>query len=172
VGNGTSRKVLDLNLLVGKGDIWGCNALYRDFSPTYLYVADRKMYNEIQKAGYKGIVIFKERIRNTGEYILQIAAGLQYTTIYMIGFDIQNINDYHDHSIYAGSPQYEKYNRTDIKFTLAKETIRAFNLIFLKNSNKIIRVIDPKISWIPDNLEGFKMIKHITYGEFINEINN
>ena len=28
IGNGTSRQGLDLNVL--SGDIWGCNALYRD----------------------------------------------------------------------------------------------------------------------------------------------
>ena len=31
IGNGMSRVGLDLNLLTG--DVWGCNALYRDYTP-------------------------------------------------------------------------------------------------------------------------------------------
>ena len=38
IGNGTSRQGLDLNVL--KGDIWGCNALYRDYTPDYLTIID------------------------------------------------------------------------------------------------------------------------------------
>ena len=35
IGNGPSRKGFDLNLLKTSGQIYGCNALYRDFVPDY-----------------------------------------------------------------------------------------------------------------------------------------
>ena len=38
IGNGTSRQGLDLNVL--SGDIWGCNALFRDYTPDYLTIVD------------------------------------------------------------------------------------------------------------------------------------
>jgi len=43
IGNGTSRKPVDLNKLVGKGTIFGCNALYREFKNyDYLISIDRQ----------------------------------------------------------------------------------------------------------------------------------
>ena len=41
IGNGPSRKDFDLNLLKDTGQIYGCNALYRDFTPDYLFMVDR-----------------------------------------------------------------------------------------------------------------------------------
>ena len=38
VGNGMSRVGLDLELL--GGDIWGCNALFRDYTPDYLTIVN------------------------------------------------------------------------------------------------------------------------------------
>ena len=37
IGNGVSRKPIDLHQLKGEGTIFGCNALYRDF-PDYDYL--------------------------------------------------------------------------------------------------------------------------------------
>ena len=36
IGNGESRKHLDLETLRPHGKIYGCNALYRDFKPDYI----------------------------------------------------------------------------------------------------------------------------------------
>ena len=48
IGNGTSRRGLDLNHLVGNGTIVGCNALYRDFMRWDMLVAiDDGMIEEV-----------------------------------------------------------------------------------------------------------------------------
>ncbi len=50
IGNGPSRKdKLDLNWLHNNGQTYGCNALYRDFIPTYLFSVDRFMSQRIVK---------------------------------------------------------------------------------------------------------------------------
>ena len=41
VCNGESRKGYDLNKLKGKGIIYGCNGLYRDFTPDVLVAVDQ-----------------------------------------------------------------------------------------------------------------------------------
>ena len=41
IGNGQSRIGLDLTTL--NGDIWGCNALYRDYEPDYLTIDHTKL---------------------------------------------------------------------------------------------------------------------------------
>ena len=52
LGNGTSRKGLDLSSLKSAGPVYGCNALYRDFSPDILFSVDPPMIEEIIKSGY------------------------------------------------------------------------------------------------------------------------
>ena len=49
IGNGPSRKDFDLNTLKATGQTYGCNALYRDFIPTYLFSVDRFMSQRIVK---------------------------------------------------------------------------------------------------------------------------
>ena len=48
IGNGQSRSHFNLNTLRGKGTIYGCNALYRDFMPDVLVATDDKMREEIE----------------------------------------------------------------------------------------------------------------------------
>ena len=50
IGNGPSRKGIDLNDL--DGDTFGCNALYRDFTPTYLLSGDAGVIKEICESEY------------------------------------------------------------------------------------------------------------------------
>lgn len=52
VGNGESRKDYDLNKLKGKGRIYGCNGLYRDFTPDVLVAVDQGICHEIYNSGY------------------------------------------------------------------------------------------------------------------------
>ena len=52
IGNGESRKGYDLNKLKGKGRIYGCNALYRDFTPDVLVAVDQGICHEIYNSGY------------------------------------------------------------------------------------------------------------------------
>jgi hypothetical protein len=52
LGNGESRKGIDLTSLYEYGIIYGCNALYRDFRPDALVVVDPVMKEEIWETDY------------------------------------------------------------------------------------------------------------------------
>ena len=52
IGNGLSRKKFKLEKLIGQGCIFGCNALYRDFTPDYLVAIDHKIIAEINNSDY------------------------------------------------------------------------------------------------------------------------
>jgi len=52
IGNGESRKDFDLNKLKPHGKIYGCNALYRDFTPDVLVAVDGGIIHEIYHSGY------------------------------------------------------------------------------------------------------------------------
>tara|TARA_B100000900_G_scaffold108903_1_gene90812 strand:+ start:18496 stop:19233 length:738 start_codon:yes stop_codon:yes gene_type:complete len=43
IGNGPSRKNFDLNKLKATGQTYGCNALYRDFMPDFIFSVDMRM---------------------------------------------------------------------------------------------------------------------------------
>ena len=60
IGNGGSRKGFDLLILKGKGTVFGCNALYRDFAmntqkyalPDYLVAIDTPIITEIESSDF------------------------------------------------------------------------------------------------------------------------
>ena len=60
LGNGPSRAHINLNELSKDGIIYGCNALYRDFTPDYLFATDIGMIVDIFKDDYKGKCIFTD----------------------------------------------------------------------------------------------------------------
>ncbi len=52
IGNGTSRKNFNLDKLRPHGKIFGCNALYRTFTPDVLIAVDHGIMHEIYHSGY------------------------------------------------------------------------------------------------------------------------
>lgn len=52
LGNGESRLQLDLKALGRCGGVYGCNALYRDYTPDALIAVDGGMMHEIASSGY------------------------------------------------------------------------------------------------------------------------
>ena len=60
IGNGASRQPFDLMILRGKGTVFGCNALYRDFSftspkyvlPDFLIAIDDAITTEIESSDF------------------------------------------------------------------------------------------------------------------------
>ena len=52
IGNGESRRSIDLRQLREHGKIYGCNALYRDFKPDVLVAVDQGIMHEIYHSGY------------------------------------------------------------------------------------------------------------------------
>lgn len=47
IGNGPSRKGFDLNRLKETGQTYGCNALYRDFIPDFIFSVDARMTSQM-----------------------------------------------------------------------------------------------------------------------------
>jgi len=52
IGNGQSRAPVDLIKLRPHGKIYGCNGLYRDFTPDVLCSVDGPMMHEVYQSGY------------------------------------------------------------------------------------------------------------------------
>ena len=54
IGNGESRSPIDLIKLRPHGKIYGCNGLYRDFTPDVMTAVDGAMMHEVYQSGYNG----------------------------------------------------------------------------------------------------------------------
>lgn len=105
IGNGVSRAPIPLDKI--KGITIGCNAVYRDFTPTYLCVVDHAITKEIYESEYAGVVYYRhmtlKRLRltpkpnwhtpsfmngeNTGNAAILLAKDLGAEHIDLIGFD-------------------------------------------------------------------------------------
>ena len=52
IGNGESRRNVNLDALRKFGKIYGCNAMYRDYTPDVLVAVDQGIIHEIYQSGY------------------------------------------------------------------------------------------------------------------------
>ena len=123
LGNGVSRRNIDLTQLRQHGPIYGCNALYREYTPDVLVATDRPIATAIQESGYSAQHRFYTRrpIPNLGarsvpaEYYgnssgpiaCALAALDHHQEIYMLGFDLGPDNNQTFNNMYAGTEFYK-----------------------------------------------------------------
>ena len=126
LGNGISRKGIDLHSLRKYGRIFGCNALYREFNPDVLVSTDPGISKEIQQSGwpkkdncehwtrkpyadseskqihpdYKGM--------SSGPNALHLAAQEGHKHIYLLGFDLGSADGQLFNNVYANTEHYKK----------------------------------------------------------------
>ena len=121
LGNGTSRLALDLNQLKETGVVFGCNALYREFTPDVLISTDPGISKEIQDSGYPKTNLHYTRKPiagsgskkiefnygfSSGPIAMTYACKTDAEKIYFAGFDLTGI-DGKFNNVYADSPHYK-----------------------------------------------------------------
>lgn len=123
LGNGVSRQGIDLLQLQSHGLIYGCNALYRDFTPDVLIATDRPISEQIQHSGYaqKNKFYTRKPLEGLGAHCVPqqywgyssgplataIAAIDKHMDIYLLGFDMAGINNRFN-NVYADSEFYKR----------------------------------------------------------------
>jgi hypothetical protein len=123
LGNGKSRLAVNLNKLMEVGTVFGCNGLYRDFTPHCLVATDRPIAEEIQNSGYAqkhrfhtrkpieslgGKFLVKEyKGFSSGPNAAALALVDGHSDIYLIGMDLGTTNGMFN-NIYAGTQFYKK----------------------------------------------------------------
>jgi len=132
LGNGPSRLDFDLNLIKHhKGGLlasralqsYGCNALYRDYTPHFLIARGNEIIKEIANSGYtndnivytdsihtleypgKFYIVPHDPYADAGTTAAYIAAFDGHKNIYLLGFDGQDTLGY-NLNIYAGTNGY------------------------------------------------------------------
>ena len=123
LGNGISRRPIDIDLLKTRGAVYACNAVYRTHAVTALVATDRGIANEIQASGYPANNRFYTRrpdpatgaLRvpqayfgfSSGPIALAIACADQHDRIYLLGFDLGPDEQGRFNNVFAGSEHYK-----------------------------------------------------------------
>ena len=180
LGNGRSRLGLNLESLRTAGKIFGCNALYRDFSPDVLIATDPGISQEIEKSGYpdqnefftrkpshpNSKLITKNFGYSSGPVAITYAAIEGFSKIYLLGFDLTGINKKHN-NVYSGTPNYKDVN-TDATY-YGNWVNQIFNIAREYDYQQFIRVGTNDQFW-PDSWNRHN-IKKQTIDEFLSEVN-
>jgi len=124
LGNGESRRPVDVDFLMALGPVYGCNALYRTHAVTALVATDRPIAEEIQAAGYSLRHRFYTRRPqpNTGAQAVPrpyfgfssgpialalAAAESPGARIYLLGFDLGPAANGRFNNVFAGTQHYK-----------------------------------------------------------------
>ena len=138
LGNGQSRKGIDINDLKQKGTVFACNAVYRTHQPHWLVAVDPKMMLEIAETDYvvhnKVYSNFNNQYEkhqklldhvtwskpslgwSSGPTALRLACEQGHKEIYILGFDYQGLavdakkNRFQLNNIYGDTRNYKKNN--------------------------------------------------------------
>lgn len=182
LGNGKSRSPLNLETLKLHGTIYGCNALYRTFSPDYLIAVDSKMIHEINSAGYQHQnsvwTNSTRRIKNyqnfnyfepskgwsSGPTALWFASEHGYEEIFILGFDYKGLNNGKTvNNIYADTKNYKKSNDTATFYgNWLRQTVST-----ICNFPKIkFRRVVNNDSFIPDQMVNIDNLEHVKIEDF------
>jgi hypothetical protein len=174
LGNGVSRQDINPATLQAHGLVYGCNAIYRTFSPDYLVAVDPRMVKEIcrteyqtkhqlwtnyQKAydKYSNINYFDPmRGWSSGPSALWLATLHKNNDIYILGFDYQGLhNGLRVNNIYADTPNYKKSNE---EATFFGNWLKQTQIVFRENRNiNFYRVVEE------DSYEPKDFIAHPNY---------
>jgi hypothetical protein len=134
IGNGSTRKGFDLGKI--EDTTFGCNAIYREYRPTYIIAIDEKMVKEIKSVSWA-----KERLveiplenqfepaqynpsrprENAGMVAMTQAILQGYDDLYCLGLDFliaeENLNLA---NVFDGTPCYGPETRTSFLDTIAR----------------------------------------------------
>jgi len=185
LGNGVSRRNISLPLLKTHGQIYGCNALYREFAPDALIATDKPIAEQIQKTGYALTNKFYTRKPiagqgghpvpqqyygySSGPIAAAIACQDGARVIYLLGFDMGPDVDNQFNNIYANT---EFYKRAGAPPTFAGNWIKQLAKIVTDYpSNKFYRITGPTTAKISE-LEVLQNLQHYPLDTFVDRINN
>jgi hypothetical protein len=142
IGNGESRKDFNLDLLKPHGKIYGCNAIYRQYTPDVLVSVDHGIMHEIYQSGYcyKNETWFRDWTTVPDHmYESMVYAGLSK-------IDIEELNKWHIKN---------ENKRTDEKeFVMHGANLSGLVTILKQNKDKFQRRISQNVlcvSWVRDD---------------------
>ena len=189
LGNGESRKGIEINDLKEKGTVFACNAVYRTHRPHFLIAVDPKMILEIAETDYpvhnkvwsnfnaqynknpkilNHVNWFKPSLGwSSGPTALRMACEHGFKEIYILGFDYQGHNDgkrFKLNNIFGDTRNYKKRNEEATFYgNWMNQTQRCLQDF---KDVKFHRVI-PEGWFKPKDIERAGNMDHLTTKEFL-----
>jgi hypothetical protein len=149
IGNGESRKNFNLDQLKPHGKIYGCNALYREYTPDVLVSVDHGIMHEIYQSGYcyKNETWFRDWTKVPEHmYESMVYAGLSQV-------DIEELSKWHIKN---------ENKKTDEKeFVMHGANLSGLVTILKQNKDKFQRRISQNVlcvSWVKDNDKAYNIM--------------
>ena len=149
IGNGESRKSFNLDLLKPHGKIYGCNALYREYTPDVLVSVDHGIMHEIYQSGYcyTNETWFRDWTRVPEHmYESMVYAGLSQV-------DIEELNKWHIKN--------ENKKIDEKEFVMHGANLSGLVTILRQNKEKFERRISQNVlcvSWVKDNDKAYNVM--------------
>jgi hypothetical protein len=185
LGNGVSRREIDIPSLAGLGKIYGCNALYREYTPEVLVATDKPIAQRIQETGYSARHRFYTRRPiegfgalkvphdyfgfSSGPIATAIAAQDGHRHIYLLGFDMGPETNNRFNNLYAGT---EFYKAPDATPTYTGNWIKQLTRVVRDHEQTVFfRVQGPTTAHIAD-FDQLSNLKHQPLNTFLDRINN
>lgn len=190
IGNGPSRLSFNLNLIKNhRGGLYGsrtlqsygCNALYRDFTPDFLvasgnngiveeianseYTKDNIVYtNSLHTLEYPGkfYLIPHDPYADAGTTAAYIAAFDGHKNIYLLGFDQQDAPG-HNYNVYAGTANYDLLKST-VSDARWRSNFR--NLASVYNDVNFAFVYPKNTYPLPEQYKGLTNVRVISFNQF------
>jgi len=187
IGNGESRKEIDLYPLKNYGKVYGCNALFRHFRPDYLVAVDVKMILEINQAKWQydnqvwtnsnrqfnqmeNLNYFQpSKGWSSGPTALWLASTHNHDTVYILGFDFHGLLDESGtfskvNNLYAGTHNYKKtFEPATYYGNWERQTVSTCES---HAHTQFVRVVSDKDDFVPKHLAKVKNLSHIKVSEF------
>ena len=184
LGNGVSRQGISLPELQKHGKIYGCNALYREFTPDVLIATDTPIATHIQDLGYAKTNKFYTRkpIQGTGALRLPkeyygyssgpnaagVAANDRHNIIYLLGFDMGPKENNQFNNLYADT---EFYRTSAHPPTFAGNWIKQLAQVIKDHPRtQFFRISGPTTAKIIE-LDALNNLKHLDLTSFLNQLN-
>ena len=191
IGNGPSRKGFDLNKLKATGQTYGCNALYRDFVPDFIFSVDTKMTLKMcEDKVYEKCIHYapalevnrpysKNKLHLTpnnphwisGNQAFWTAAVHGHKNIYLIGFDFREYGKDQLNNIYQDTENYGK-RHSDIIFEVWLTQFRQIQKMRPYCNWTVVHDDPPDYLKVSNPSANFGKFKILNYKEFTDTVLN
>ena len=192
LGNGESRRGIDINNLKQHGSVFACNGVYRTHRPDWLIAVDPKMMLEIAETDYvlhnKVYSNFNAQYQkhqklldhvtwakptlgwSSGPTALRLACDKQFKEIYILGFDYQGHNDGTNKSRFKFNNVFKdtrNYKKSQDEATFYGNWMNQTKRILTDFKDVQFHRVIPKGWFQPKDLEWKGNIDHPTTEQFL-----
>jgi hypothetical protein len=185
LGNGISRLQVDLTVLKTCGKIYGCNAIYREFTPDVLVSTDQPISISIQNSSYAitnrmytrkpipglGALRVPQSYYgfSSGPIAVAQAALDQHRSIYMLGFDMGPVPGDRFNNVYADT---EFYKKSSARPTFTGNWIRQIVQVTKDFPTVSFFRVQGGTTAAVEDLNKIKNLVHMPMTDFLDRINN